>query len=50
MKLHNLGLFARMGGSFDRVFFMLAIFGEALDPEEITNLLNLKSSKSYKKR
>lgn len=49
MKLHNLGLFARMGGSFDRVFFMLTILGETLDPVEVTNLLNLNPTKSYKK-
>jgi len=48
-KLHNLGLLARIGGSFDRVFFILLITGDSLIPDEISNLIGLEPTKSYKK-
>jgi hypothetical protein len=47
--LHNLGLFARMGGPFDRVFFILSIEGDSLVPSEITSLLAINPTKFYSK-
>lgn len=49
IKSHNLGLFAQMGGPFDRVFFILSITGDSLEPDEITKLLQMNPTKSYKK-
>jgi hypothetical protein len=49
LKNHKLGLFARMGGPFNRCFFILEIFADELDPDVITSLLNIKPTKSYKK-
>jgi hypothetical protein len=48
-KLHNLGLFARFGGPFDRVFFILSITGDSLIPDDISSLIGLNPTKSYKK-
>jgi hypothetical protein len=48
-KNHNLELFARMGGPFERMFFELDIYGDDLDPEAITNLLGVEPDQSYKK-
>lgn len=48
-KSHNLGLFARMGGPFQRMFFLLEIFGDELDPEVVSSLLGSAATKCYKK-
>lgn len=48
-KNHNLELFARMGGPFQRLFFEISIFGDDLIPEEVTELLGIEPSQSYKK-
>ena len=42
-------LWAQIGGSFERAFFQLSIVGSRLDPVEITALLGIQPSRSYKK-
>lgn len=49
LKNHKTGLFARMGGSFNRVFFILQIFGDELDPAFVTSTLGIAPTKSYRK-
>ena len=48
-KNHNLELFARMGGPFNRMFFELNIYGDDLDPQAVTDLLGVSPNLSYKK-
>ena len=48
-KKHNTGLFARMGGPFNRHFFLLEVFGDSLVPAEITRLLGRAPDESYAK-
>lgn len=49
MKDHKTGLFARMGGSFNRAFFLLEMFGDDLDPQAVTEILGIVPTKSYRK-
>jgi len=49
MKNHKTGLFARMGGSFNRAFFILEIFGDDLDPDAISRELGVAPTKAYRK-
>ena len=48
-KRHNSGLFATMGGPFDRHFFLLEIFGDLLVTAEITCALGRPPDESYAK-
>lgn len=48
-KNHNLSLFARMGGPFDRLYFELFISGEDLEPQAVSKVLGVEPSKSYEK-
>jgi hypothetical protein len=38
-----------MGGPFQRMFFVLEIFGDELDPEKISKALGVRPDQSYKK-
>lgn len=38
-----------MGGPFNRMFFLLEIFGEELEPGKITEILGVNPNQSYKK-
>ncbi len=49
LKNHKTGLFARMGGCFNRAFFLLEIFGDDLDPDAITKELGTSPTKAYRK-
>lgn len=49
LKDHKTGLFARMGGSFSRAFFLLEIYRDDLDPQAITDVLGISPTKSYRK-
>jgi hypothetical protein len=49
LKNHKLGLFARMGGSFNRCFFILEMWGDELDPERISALLGRSPTKAHRK-
>lgn len=48
-KNHNSRLFARMGGPFQRMFVLLEIFGDDLDPQEISRVLQVSPDQSYRK-
>lgn len=45
-RRQKMGLFARMGGAFDRGAFILEMFGDDLDPDAITAMLGCTPSKS----
>jgi Domain of unknown function (DUF4279) len=49
MKNHNLSLFARMGGCFDKCYFILEIYGDNLDPEHVSSVLGRLPTKAYRK-
>lgn len=49
LKNHKTGLFARMGGSFNRAFFLLELFGDDLDPESVSKAMGIAPTKSYRK-
>ena len=38
-----------MGGPFNRMFFVLEIFGDEVEPENITEILGVSPDQSYKK-
>ena len=38
-----------MGGPFNRMFFELNAYGDDLDPQEVTKLLGISPTQSYKK-
>jgi hypothetical protein len=48
-KRQKLGLFARMGGPFVRCFFILEIYGDELDPDEVSSTLGVQPTKCYRK-
>ena len=48
-NLHNLGLFASMGGPFDRVFFELYVMGDSVVPKEITRIIGVNPTEAYEK-
>ena len=49
MKNHKHGLFARMGGAFNRCFFILEMYGDDLEPDYISSVLAQKPTKAYRK-
>jgi len=49
LKNHKTGQFARMGGSFNRAFFLLEMFGDDLDPQAISDTLGITPTKSCRK-
>lgn len=48
-KRQKLGLFARMGGPFIRSFFILEIYGDELNPDEVSSTLGVQPTKCYRK-
>lgn len=49
LKSHKTGLFARMGGSFNRAFFLLELYSDELDPQEVTDVLGISPTRSFRK-
>jgi hypothetical protein len=49
VKNHKTGLFARMGGSFNRAFFTLAFYGDELEPSLVTKVLGASPTTSFRK-
>lgn len=49
LRNHKLGLFARMGGPFDRCFFILEMYGDDLDPDEVTRQIGAPPTRSHRK-
>jgi hypothetical protein len=49
VKTNRNGLWAQIGGPFERAFFQLWIEGPCLDPAEIASTLGLEPTKSYRK-
>ncbi len=49
LKNHMTGLFACFGGSFNRAFFKLELFGDDLDPQVISEILGITPSQSFRK-
>ena len=48
-KRQKLGLFARMGGPFNRSFFIAEIYGDELNPDEVSSILGVSPTKCYRK-
>lgn len=48
-KTNRNGLWAQIGGPFQRAFFQLSVVGPRLDPVDVTSLLGIKPTKSHKK-
>lgn len=49
LKNHKTGLFACIGGCFDRAFFLLEMWGDDLDPQTVSEALGITPTKSFRK-